>query len=107
MSNYKVVTTDRYRRGNQYGQVRKGSKVFTEYGIETPNGKIIAIAWYQKKRAYNFAIELLNNGLTVKQLNSVDCDMLADHAVIGIGSKHSLEAPALEIAALQYIAKKG
>ncbi len=100
---YKVVTTAKHATGNQYGQIRQNSKMTTRRAIETPAGELVCEGCFDKKRAWDMAVDFLNYGGGEDKLNVIDFDMLADHAVIGVSRKW--QRSALENAARELVAR--
>ena len=100
---YKVVTTAKHATGNQYGQIRQHSKMTTRRAISTPTGELLCEGCFDKKRAWDMAVDFLSHGGDESRLNVIDFDMLADHAVIGVNRK--FQRAAIEIAARELVAR--
>ena len=100
---YSLTITDRYAAGNQYGKITAGSKMVTKRAIVTPSGENIFEGCFDKKRAWDFAVDFLNAGGSEDKLNYLDLDMIADHAVIGVPRKEQREA--IKAAAIELASK--
>jgi hypothetical protein len=72
----KSIKTNAYRTGNQYGQITKGSKIHSEYGIQLPCG-VICRNYFLTARGARFAADCVNAGLPIAALDCLNADDLA------------------------------
>lgn len=68
-----VKTTEKYA-GNQYGIIRKHSKVDRYYSVQLANGEFICEDWFMTLNGARLAAKLVNLGVTQQQMERIDCD---------------------------------
>lgn len=73
----KAIKTREERRGNQYAQVKKHSRVDRYYSLKLADGSIICQDWFLTLRGAKFAARCADAGLTEDDLNGVDADEIA------------------------------
>lgn len=76
MAIIKHVKTKEKFRGNQYGQIRKHSRIDRYYSVSV-DGVLICEDYYLSLNGARLAVEFVKLGLGEAELNRIDCDSVA------------------------------